>query len=359
MPQPRGRDLEDTARRLLAWFGRVLPAGSGFAIDGLGGPSATGFSSDTLLFDLSWRQDGALHKQPLVARIEPSGDYPVFPHYDVAQQFQVMRAVGEHGVPVPQMRWLETDEGVLGSRFYVMERVDGRVPTDTPPYHQAGWLYDLAPADRARLWWSGLDALCAVHRIDVSDPSLAFLPRAPAGRSPVQEQIDAYERFLDWGCDRSRLPHVVRALAWLRANLPSGEPLGLCWGDSRLANQIFQGLDCVAVIDWEMVYLGNPVADLAWWITMDRCFSEGIGVPRAEGFPSAAETVARWEERLGLEARHLAFYEVFAALRFSILMARIAGQMKHYGVLPPDHDMDASNLASVVLDALLQAADAG
>lgn len=362
MPQPRERDLDETRRALLAWLPGVLPRGRDFAIEGLCGPSATGFSSDTLIFDLSYRRAGTRESaerrsESLVVRIEPRGGFPVFPSYDVALQFRVMQAMGERGVPVPCMRWLEPDDGVLGSPFYVMERVAGRVPTDTPPYHQAGWVSELAPPERARLWWSGVEAMGRVHRVDPADPGLAFLPRPPEGRTPIEAQLDAYEHYLDWGCDRRRLPLVVDALAWLRDNAPRDEPLGVCWGDSRLANQIFQDLACVAVIDWEMVFLGNPVADLAWWITLDRCFTEGIGIPRSPGFPDAAETISRWEQQTGREARHFAYYEVFAGLRFSLIMARIVGQMKHYEVLPADHAMDVDNLASVVLRRLLAEVD--
>ncbi len=359
MPQPRGRDLDATRGALLDWFALRLPEASGLAIEGLGGPSATGFSSDTLMFDLSYRVAAGDRCEPLVVRIEPKGGFPVFPRYDVALQFDAMRAMADRDVPVPRMRWLERDEGVLGSRFYVMDRIPGRVPTDTPPYHQAGWVSELAAEEREKLWWSGLDAMCRVHRVDPDDPGLAFLPRPPSGSTPIEAQLDLYEHFLDWGCERDRLPQVLKALTWLRTNMPTHEPLGVCWGDSRLANQIFDGLDCAAVIDWEMVFVGNPVADLAWWITLDRCFTQGIGIPRADGFPSAARTVARWEDRVGRKAEHFAYYEVFAAFRFAIIMARIARQMKHYEILPRDHEMEYDNLASVVLVALLEEVGAG
>ncbi len=356
MPGPRERDLEATRDELVAWFGAVLPEGRDFRIEGLGGPSATGFSSDTLIFELHYTRDGGRIVEPLVVRIEPSSDFPVFPHYDVALQFEIMRAMGERGVPTPRMRWLERDPGVLGARFYVMERVEGQVPTDTPPYHQAGWVFELEPAARTRLWWSGLDAMCRVHRVDADDPGLAFLAGPSGGRTPIEAQLDDYDAFLDWGCERARLPRIEAALDWLRSNTPRDEPVGICWGDSRLANQIFRDLDCVAVIDWEMVFRGNPVADLAWWLTLDRCFTDGIGVPRSDGFPTRSETVARWQDAVGRKAEHLEYYEIFAAFRFSVIMARLAGQMKHYGILPPDHEMDVSNLGSLVLDRLLEEA---
>lgn len=358
MPQPLERDLDATRDALTRWFASAIPDGSAFEINEMTGPSDTGFSSDTLMLHLAYRQGAEARREALVVRIEPTGAFPVFPSYDVSLQFDAMRAAGRHEVPVPSMRWLETDPRVLGSAFYVMDRIEGVVPSDRPPYHQGGWVQDLAPADRATLWWSGVEAMSRVHRIDPGSSDFDFVPRPEPGRTPIESRIDQYERFLDWGCDRSRLPTVVRALDWLRANAPTGEPLGICWGDARLANQIFRDLACVAVIDWEMVHLGNPVADLAWWTTMDRCFSEGIGVARSAGFPGVAETVARWEDLVGRKAEHFGYYEVFAAFRFAVIMARITGQMKYYELLPPDHEMDRENLASLILGRLLEEAGA-
>src|SRR5439155_21392253 len=88
--------------------------------------------------------------------------------------------------------------------------------------------------------------------------------------------------------------------------------IALCWGDARLGNQIFAGQTCVAVLDWEMAHLGDPVADLAWWIALDRCFSEGVGAPRLAGFPDRDATIARWEQLTGRRARHFEYYEIFA-----------------------------------------------
>ncbi len=356
MPQPLERDLDDTRRRLLDWFARKLPDASGFAIDGLRGPSATGFSSDTLLFDLSFRERGTVRTESLVVRIEPAGAFPIFPSYDVARQYRIMSAMGEAGVPVPRMRWLEQDRAALGAPFYVMDAVEGVVPSDNPPYHQAGWVFELAPNERSQLWWSGLEAMTRVHRVDWRDPAFEFLPRPAAGVMPIEHELQYYDDYLSWGTDRSKLPLLERTLSWLLANAPGDEPVGICWGDSRIGNQIFRDCRCVAVIDWEMVFLGNPVADLAWWTTMDRCFSEGIGAVRAPGMPGRDETVARWEERVGRKAEYFAFYEIFAAFRFAAIMARMGRQMKYYELVPEDNTFDSNNLGSATLAKLLEEA---
>lgn len=355
MPHPEKRDLELTGRQLEEWFRKRLPRAEEMAVSGLAGPSDTGFSSETLLFELAYRQDGKRRHEDLVARLEPTG-FTVFPSYDVGLQFRVMKILGNTDVPVPRMRWFEEDAEPLGVPFYVMDRVRGRVPSDNPPMHTAGWVAELPPQERETLWWQGFEAMARVHRLDWKALGLGFLDRPERGSTPLAQQLHYYEEYVDWGLERARYPLIERALAWLHANAPAEESVALCWGDSRLANQIFDGLSCVAVIDWEMVRLGDPVQDLVWWLASDRCFTEGIGVERLAGIPGWAATIARWEALTGREARHLAYWEVLVLLRFSVQMARIGLQMKHYEILPPDHGMDVHNLASQTLAWALEEA---
>src|SRR5690606_21561605 len=161
VPVPR-RDLEETRARLRAWLRARLP---GAEISPLTGPAATGFSNDTLLFDAHWREGGRPRARALVCRLEPAGA-GVFPRYDVAERFRVMHALRDTAVPVPAMLWLEPDPVPLGSPFFVMERVDGRIPTDTPPYHGGGWVAEITPAERRALWNAAVDALAEIHRQD-------------------------------------------------------------------------------------------------------------------------------------------------------------------------------------------------
>jgi aminoglycoside phosphotransferase (APT) family kinase protein len=350
MPPPR-RDLDLTRTQLRDWLAKILDGARDVQIGELKGPSETGFSSDTLMFDAQWTADGP-HRARLVARLKPTG-FTVFPTYDIAMQYRVMKALGDTDVPVPRMRWLEEDPAVLGVPFYVMDRVDGRVPTDNPPYHTAGWIPELAPAERTALWWSGLDAMTRVHRLDWRRLGFEFL--ATPGTSPLAQQLQEYDAYVAWGMDIRRHPLIHRAQGWLQAHRPADEPVGLCWGDSRLGNQIFNGTDCVAVIDWEMARLGDPVQDLAWWVALDRCFSEGLYVDRLPGLPDRQATIARWEESVGRAARHFAYYEVLALYKFAAIMSRVIQQMKHYEVFPADSDMDVNNLATGPLATSLDA----
>ena len=95
------------------------------------------------------------------------------------------------------------------------------------------------------------------------------------------------------------------------------------------------------------------MADLAWFITLDRILTEGIGLERMPGMPGRGESIARWEKNIGRSADHYGYYEIFAAWRFAVIMARIFTQMKYYEVMPEDAPVDVENLSSPILRSLL------
>ncbi len=343
------RDLEDTARRLVAWLAPKLslPERS-VGITNLEAPLSTGFSSDTLLLDLTYERDGETHEEGLVARLEPE-EYVMFPTYDIALQARVLQGLEGTTVPVPTLRWLELDESVLGVPFYLMERIEGRIPTDNPPMHEEGWIAEeLSESDRQKLWWNGFEAMCEVHGIPW-ESRFDFLLEPERGDTPLDQQLDYYKGYFRWGMEASRHPDIVRALEYLEANKPVDQPIALCWGDSRLANQIFDGLECVAVLDWEMARLGDPVQDLAWWLASDRCFTEGLELERLAGFPTAAETIARWQAITGFDTSNFDYYTILALTRFSMQMARVGQYMKKIEIIDQENEFDVENLASVTL----------
>ncbi|NNL67924.1 MAG: phosphotransferase [Myxococcales bacterium] len=143
------------------------------------------------------------------------------------------------------------------------------------------------------------------------------------------------------------------ALEWLEKNAPTGEPTVLNWGDARIGNMIFEGGRCRAVLDWEMVTIGSPDADLAWFLFLDRHHSEGIGAPRLAGFPSREDTIARYAEQTGHTPRHLPYYEAFAAFRFSVIMIRLADQFVALGLMPETSDFAVNNIPSRMLAKML------
>jgi len=132
----------DTMRdRLTGWLPSRVGARS-VTITDLTPPSGTGYSSETLLFTARYTVDGHEQERRYVARLKPTRP-GVFPEYDIELQHDVMNALAHHTtIPVPEMLWQEHDPSVLGTEFFVMLHVPGRVPSDNPPYTLEGWILE-------------------------------------------------------------------------------------------------------------------------------------------------------------------------------------------------------------------------
>jgi aminoglycoside phosphotransferase (APT) family kinase protein len=196
-----------------------------------------------------------------------------------------------------------------------------------------------------------VEVLARIHSLDVDALGLGFVDRPEYGRTGIDQQLGYYERHLAWFGD---LPVAREALAWLRAEQPrEPDPPRLLWGDARIGNVIYRDFEPQAVLDWEMVTLGSPEVDLAWFLFFDRHHSEGAATARLSGFPGHADTVAAYERLLGRPVRDLAYYEVFAALRFALIMARLGRLFIDFGLLPPDSEFPTDNTAIRLLRVIL------
>ncbi|MGI9294420.1 MAG: phosphotransferase family protein [Pseudomonadales bacterium] len=320
-------DTDLLKKQLQIWFSSQMPQARELRISEISAPGATGMSNVTLLFDVMWEEGGKQQQKPCVGRLPPRSTNPLFPEYDLKSQYEVMRILGTRtDVPAPPMMGYSDDESILGAPFYIMERVKGEAPPDLPPYHQGGWIHDeLSPEQRTVLWNSGLHAMSQIHTLDVSDLGLDFLAKPELGASPIEQDIQYWEHFKAWGIDVP-MPACEAAFAWLKENLPANEATALCWGDARLSNVMFADnyRDVTALLDWEMATLGNPVKDLAWWITLDRILSEGIGIERLPGMPGREESITEWERYTGRSAENYHYYEIFAALRHALIIGRFS-----------------------------------
>jgi aminoglycoside phosphotransferase (APT) family kinase protein len=345
------RDPASIRERLTGWLAARRPGAAGLRLS-LPVTPKVGFSNETFLCDAEWTEGRVARRESLVVRLAPQ-DFHVFPAYDLERQFRIMQRLAESDVPVPRVLAWEPDPGVLGSPFYVMERIAGEVPSEVPCYHAAGFCLEATPERRARVWWSGVDALARVHRADWRALGLDFLGVPGEGTDPLDRQLAHYADYLEWVRQGSPQPVLEAALAWLRAHRYVPRRVRLCWGDSRLPNLIFRDDAVAGVLDWEMAFLGDPEADLGWWLFLDWAQSEGYGIPRLPGFPGAEETVRRWEALTGWPAEHLLWQEVFAAFRFGAIMARIAGRLKALGMPTPSEDFERDNVCTRRLAALL------
>ncbi len=337
-PKRSSRDPEQTRRQLEQWLGEKLPAGAAPRVPEVRTPSGSGMSSETLLFEVTHRAEGGERRLPLVGRLAPdAADCPVFPSYDLDSQFRLLRLIAEDGsVPVPGVRWQEADAAVLGTPFFVMDRVDGRVPPDLPPYVFAGWVFDASPAERTTLQDATVDAIAALHAIDLKAADAAFLEFPLPGATPMRRHFENQRRFYDWvRADGHAHPVLESAFSWLEDHWPKDEGEAvISWGDSRIGNVLYDGFRPAALLDWEMAAIGPRELDLGWLAFMHRFFQDiavGAGLPGLPDFLRLEDVASSYERASGRTPRDLDFYFTYAALRHGIIMARIHRRMVHFG----------------------------
>ncbi len=350
--QRSGRDPEVMRDRLEAWITTRLPAGASPRITSVAGTAANGMSSETLLIDAEWTEggDGGGARAPrhLVARLAPRPeDVPVFDRYDLDHQFDTIRLVAElTDVPVPPPWWYEPDPEPVGAPFFVMGRVDGRVPPDVMPYNFGdSWLADATTAEQRHLQDATIGAIAGLHAIDRPVDRFGFLRPATTGDTPLRRRVAVVRDWYEWAvAGGRRSPLVERGLAWLDDHWPSheGEPV-LCWGDSRIGNVIYDGFEPAAVLDWEMATLGPPELDVAWLVYAHRLFEDvaaTFGLPGMPDFLRRDDVTATYEAASGHAPRDLGWYGTFAALQYAIVFLRIGARAVHFGEKDAPDDVD-------------------
>ena len=259
------------------------------------------------------RDDGT----EVIVRRPPRGPLPPSAH-DVLREARVLSALeGKARVP----RVLAVSEGgVIGCPFYVMERVEGHVITTAVPAELD------SVEDRRRMGDELVDALVEVHAVDWRDAGLEGFGK-PTGY--LERQL---RRFIGlWEHNKTReIPQVETVGEWLRTHLPAQQTATIVHGDYRLGNTMLASgapARLVAVLDWEMATIGDPLADVGYlctlWVDHDDpplgMFELG-GVSRAEGFPVRAELIARYEEKSGRSMRDVHWYRTLALWKSIVFM---------------------------------------
>ncbi|MDE2252951.1 MAG: phosphotransferase [Betaproteobacteria bacterium] len=255
-----------------------------------------------------------------VLRRKPPGKLLPSAHA-VDREYRIMRALAGSGVPVPGMHVLCLDESVIGTAFYVMDFVDGRIFWDP-------LLPGMQPAERAAIFDEMNRVIAALHSVDYAALGLAdygkpgqYIARQVARwsqqyRASETEPIDAMDRLI----------------AWLPAHIPPGEETAIVHGDYRLDNVIFHPTEprILAVLDWELSTLGHPLADFAYhcmaWRLSPGQFRGLIGGDLAAlGIPSEGEYVARYCARTQRPPVSQADWEFYAAFNMFRLAAILQG----------------------------------
>ncbi|MGH3937630.1 MAG: phosphotransferase family protein [Pseudonocardiaceae bacterium] len=284
-----------------------LGAGGEIAVE----PIGEGHSNVTLLLC----RDGV----EFVLRRPPRGPLPPSAH-DVLREARVLRALGPTPARVPAVLAVCENPGVIGAPFYLMEKIEGHVVTSAIPAELD------SVAQRRRIGEELIDALVEVHAVDWQTIGLAGFGK-PTGY--LERQV---RRFLGlWEHNKTReIEAVERVGHWLAGNLPTSGPATIVHGDYRLGNAMLAPdapARIVALFDWEMTTIGDPLADLGYlcalWADRDdppAGMFELTGVTRAAGFPSRMELLARYEQRSGRPMTDIRWYQTLALWKAVVFM---------------------------------------
>jgi aminoglycoside phosphotransferase (APT) family kinase protein len=245
----------DVQRALAPWFAERLHTDDVVIDDVV--HHTDGFSWQTFTMTVRWCGDGGeARSRGFVVRREPEDG--VLAPYDVHAQYALHHALTrQRGVPVPALYWLERDPLVFGMPFYVMERIDGSVPS---PMARRPFAADTIPPIAEQF----VAILAAIHDIDWRAIDVAHLePSSTDPSSAAHAEIVRWERFHTSGTIRE-VPAIRAALAWAADHVATSERLVLCHGDYRTGNFIVRDGSIVGILDWELAHVSDPIDDLAW-----------------------------------------------------------------------------------------------
>jgi aminoglycoside phosphotransferase (APT) family kinase protein len=303
---PDGVNLE-TLRR---WFAREVDGASGGP---LWAELIAGGRSNLTYVVGDGTSEWVLRRPPL-GHVLPTA-------HDMAREYTVLRALADTAVPVPQAIAFCDDVAVNGAPFYVMSKVDGvilRTPDD---------MAELTPAQARACSEDLVDVLAAIHAVDYAAVGLAEFGH-PDGfmARQVRRWGEQWERS-----KATELPAIDELARRLRAALPESPPPTIVHGDYRLDNTMLAADDpgrVVAVLDWEMSTLGDPLADLGlflvYWGQADaQVIATGAGIDPARGFLTREAVIDRYASATGTALDSLDWYEAFAAYKLAIIVAGI------------------------------------
>lgn len=268
-------------------------------------------------------------ERDVVLRRPPAGRKAKGAH-DMAREFRIQRGLQPVFGYVPDMVAFCADAAVIGSDFYVMERLEGTVLRAEPP---AG--FSLRPGDAAVLCRAMVDVLAELHAVDPTAAGLDDLSRGPGY---VRRQVAGWSQRYDSARTRN-VPGFAKITDWLDVNQPHDVALCLIHNDFRFDNLVLRPsppYQVTGVLDWEMATVGDPLMDLgcalAYWVQPD---DDPImrGMRRQpthlQGMLTRRQVVEHYCERTGRSVDGWVFYEVFGLFRLAVILQQIYFRYHH------------------------------
>jgi len=257
----------------------------------------------------------------LVLRKKPAG--AVLPSaHAVDREYRVMRALAESDLPVPPTVLFHPHDGVIGTPFYLMERLEGRVFDDNS-------LPGMQPDQRRAIYGAMAQTLAQLHAVDVQ--ALGLSDYGKPGQF-FERQLRRWSR--QWALSKTvENPGIDQLLAWLGEHLPVDDEVALTHGDFKLGNLMFHPSEprVIAVLDWELSTLGHPLADVAFntvtWRTLPSEYGGIRGLDLAAlGIPDEGEYLAHYYRSSGRSSQAQPFHWAFALMRWAVIFEGIAAR---------------------------------
>ncbi|TFV67075.1 UNVERIFIED_ORG: phosphotransferase family protein [Bacillus sp. AZ43] len=261
----------------------------------------------------------------LILRRPPKGTHHKGAH-DMAREHRVQTALGRVLPYVPRTVALCEDPSVIGTPFYVMQRIEGPIPRKELPRG-----IRLDPDEVATLCRNVIDLLVELHGVDVAASGLADLGKGPGYvRRQVEGWSERYRRARTWN-----VGSFERVMHWLDANQPADRPHTLVHNDFRFDNVVLDPADPtrpIGLLDWELATVGDPLMDLAgtlgYWVQPGdgRLLQAFRRQPtHLPGMMTREQVVAHYAERTGIAVtnREWAWYEVFGLFRVAVIAQQV------------------------------------
>ncbi|HEY1604721.1 MAG TPA: phosphotransferase [Allosphingosinicella sp.] len=292
-----------------------------------------------------------------VLRRKPPGQLLPGAHA-VDREYRALAALGRQGFPVPRVHAFCLDENVIGTAFYVMDMVEGRI------FWEAD--FPQVPREDRPLYFDAMNrTIAALHSID---PEAAGLGDYGRPGNYFERQIARWSKQYLGDTDAGRVPAMDRLVEWLPANIPdTGGESRIIHGDFRCDNMIFhpERPEVVAVLDWELSTLGHPLADFTYHLMVYR-LPAGVSTGLAGrdlatlNIPSEADYVAAYCRRTGRDGiPDLDFYMAFGMFRLAAIVHGIKGRLARGTAASAHADRMAASLDGLADLAWAQARKAG
>jgi len=286
-----------------------------------------------------------------VLRRKPSGVLLPSAHA-IDREYRVMSALATTGVPVAKMVALCEDDAVIGTAFYVMEYVEGRILWDPT-------LPGMDPSQRAAHYAELNRVIATLHLVDYTAIGLGDFGRTG---NYIERQVARWSKQYQ-AAAADRIDSMDRLIGWLPSHIPAGDETSVVHGDYRLDNVIFHPSEprILAVLDWELSTLGHPLSDFAYQVMAWRLTPEEFrGLKGADlkslGIPSEAEYVAAYCQRTGrTEIPHFEFYLIFNMFRIAAILHGVLSRAQQGNAASADA-IAMGNRARPVADVALRMA---